>query len=163
MDCKETQRCIHLFLKDELDWDTAQKFVEHVRSCNECMEELTIEYLLSEGMSRLENADDIDEGSHVVREVSESAEMSEIVRLDDVIREKVTFIKMDIEGEELEALKGGAEIIKNYKPKLAISVYHKLEDLVEIPRFIMNLDSTYKLYLRHYWNCSGTDTILFAI
>ena len=60
MDCKETQRCIHLFLKDELDWDTAQKFVEHVRSCNECMEELTIEYLLSEGMSRLENADEID-------------------------------------------------------------------------------------------------------
>lgn len=60
MDCKETQHCIQLFLKDELDDDTAQKFVEHVRSCNECMEELTIEYLLSEGMSRLENADDID-------------------------------------------------------------------------------------------------------
>lgn len=60
MDCKETQRYIQLFLKDELDDDTAQKFVEHVRSCNECMEELTIEYLLSEGMSRLENADDID-------------------------------------------------------------------------------------------------------
>lgn len=60
MDCKETQHCIQLFLKDELGDDTAQKFVEHVRSCNECMEELTIEYLLSEGMSRLENADDID-------------------------------------------------------------------------------------------------------
>lgn len=60
MDCKETQRCIHLFLKDELNGDMAREFVEHVRSCNECMEELTIEYLLSEGMSRLENADDID-------------------------------------------------------------------------------------------------------
>lgn len=60
MDCKETQRCIQIFLKDELEDDIAQKFVEHVRSCNECMEELTIEYLLSEGMSRLENADDID-------------------------------------------------------------------------------------------------------
>lgn len=59
MDCKETQHCIHSFLKDELDCGTAQKFVEHIRSCNECMEELTIEYLLSEGMSRLENADDI--------------------------------------------------------------------------------------------------------
>ena len=58
MDCKETQHCIQLFLKDELEDDIAQKFVEHVRSCNECMEELTIEYLL-EGMSRLENADDI--------------------------------------------------------------------------------------------------------
>ncbi len=60
MDCKETQRYIHSFLKEELDWGMAQEFVEHVRSCNECMEELTIEYLLSEGMSRLENADDID-------------------------------------------------------------------------------------------------------
>lgn len=60
MDCKETQRCIRLFLMDELDGGTAQEFVEHVHSCNECMEELTIEYLLSEGMIRLENADDID-------------------------------------------------------------------------------------------------------
>lgn len=60
MDCKETQRCIRLFLTEELNGNTAQKFVEHVHSCNECMEELTIEYLLSEGMSRLENADDID-------------------------------------------------------------------------------------------------------
>ena len=61
MDCKETQRCIHLFLKDELE-GTAQEeeFVEHVRSCSECMEELTIEYLLSEGINRLENADEID-------------------------------------------------------------------------------------------------------
>ncbi|MBD5470388.1 MAG: hypothetical protein HDR19_04560 [Lachnospiraceae bacterium] len=61
MDCKETQRCIHLFLKDELE-GTAQEaeFVDHVRSCSECMEELTIEYLLSEGINRLENADEID-------------------------------------------------------------------------------------------------------
>ncbi|MBD5451074.1 MAG: hypothetical protein HDR25_00380 [Lachnospiraceae bacterium] len=61
MDCKETQRCIHLFLKDELE-GTAQEeeFVEHVHSCSECMEELTIEYLLSEGVNRLENADEID-------------------------------------------------------------------------------------------------------
>ena len=59
MDCKETQRCIHLFLENELDRGTEQKFVEHVRSCRECMEELTIEYLLLEGISRLENADNI--------------------------------------------------------------------------------------------------------
>lgn len=61
MDCKETQRYISLFLKDELE-GTAQEaeFVEHVRFCSECMEELTIEYLLSEGINRLENADEID-------------------------------------------------------------------------------------------------------
>lgn len=60
MDCKETQRCVPLFLKDELDGETAQEFAEHVQSCSECMEELTIEYLLYEGISRLENAEDID-------------------------------------------------------------------------------------------------------
>ena len=42
MDCKETQRCIALFLKDELDNDTAFSFAEHVYACKECMEELTI-------------------------------------------------------------------------------------------------------------------------
>ena len=60
MDCKETQRCIALFRKDELYNDTAFSFAEHVYACKECMEELTIEYLLVEGMNRLENADDID-------------------------------------------------------------------------------------------------------
>lgn len=60
MDCKEAQRCIHLFLKDELDMDTAFRFAKHVFSCSECMEELTVEYLLMEGISRLENAEDID-------------------------------------------------------------------------------------------------------
>ncbi|MCM1182752.1 MAG: hypothetical protein NC337_05200 [Roseburia sp.] len=60
MDCKEAQRCIRSFFADELNMGEAKSFVEHVRSCKDCMEELTIEYLLSEGVSRLENADDID-------------------------------------------------------------------------------------------------------
>lgn len=60
MNCKETRRCIHLFLKNELDEDTEFRFVDHVHSCSECMEELTIEYLLLEGINRLENAGDID-------------------------------------------------------------------------------------------------------
>lgn len=60
MDCKEAQRCIHLFLKDELDRDTEFRLVEHINSCSECMEELTVEYLLTEGINRLENAEDID-------------------------------------------------------------------------------------------------------
>jgi predicted anti-sigma-YlaC factor YlaD len=67
MDCKETQRSTPSFLKDELDEETAQRFVEHVRSCSECMEELTIEYLLLEGISMLENAEVID----VQRELEE--------------------------------------------------------------------------------------------
>ena len=59
MDCKEAQRCIPLFLKDELDRETAFRLVKHITSCSECMEELTVEYLLTEGISRLENAEEI--------------------------------------------------------------------------------------------------------
>lgn len=51
---------MHQFLENELDADTAREFILHVRSCKECMDELTIEYLISGGMQELENTDDID-------------------------------------------------------------------------------------------------------
>lgn len=103
------------------------------------------------------------EAAHVVKEKNEAVSEVEIVRLDDAIQEKCTYIKMDIEGMELDALAGAECLIRQYKPKMAISVYHRMEDMVEIPQFILNLDMGYKLYLRHYWNCNGTDTVLFAI
>jgi FkbM family methyltransferase len=82
--------------------------------------------------------------------------------------EYVTFIKMDVEGAELEALKGAREIILRCKPKLAICVYHKLEDIVEIPEFIYSLIPDYKFYLRHHNNIRPSvdvclDTILYAV
>lgn len=76
--------------------------------------------------------------------------------------DKVTFIKMDIEGAELEALQGAREIIKKNKPKLAICVYHKKKDLIQIPLYIKGLVPEYKLYLRHYSN-SATETVLYAV
>ena len=48
------------FLENKLDADTARKFILHVRSCKECMDELTLEYLISGGMQALEDTDDID-------------------------------------------------------------------------------------------------------
>lgn len=62
----------------------------------------------------------------------------------------VDFIKMDIEGAELDALKGASETIRNYTPKLAICLYHKPEDLYEIPFFIRSLNNKYKFYLRDF-------------
>lgn len=84
------------------------------------------------------------------------------VSLDSVVKDKVTFIKMDIEGAELEALKGSQNIIKQYRPKLAVCVYHKREDIIEIPRYIKSLVPEYHLYLRHY-SSGVTETVLYAI
>lgn len=61
--------------------------------------------------------------------------------------EKVNFIKMDIEGAEVPALKGASETIKAFKPKLAISVYHQWDDLLTIPRLIHGIRNDYNFYL----------------
>ena len=57
---------------------------------------------------------------------------------------------MDIEGEELNALKGAKEHIINDRPAMAISLYHKLQDIYEIPSYIHGLDSSYRFLLRKY-------------
>jgi FkbM family methyltransferase len=73
-----------------------------------------------------------------------------IVALDEDITENITFIKMDIEGAEMAALIGAQNHIKRSKPKLAISLYHKLSDIIEIPKFIHQLVPEYKFYFQHF-------------
>ena len=75
---------------------------------------------------------------------------------------RVTFIKLDIEGSELEALRGAEKIIRRDKPRLAISIYHKPQDYFEIPLYIKELVPEYKLYIRHH-KFNKNDTVLYAI
>jgi len=76
--------------------------------------------------------------------------------------EPVTYIKMDIEGAELNALKGAANTIKKNKPRLAICVYHKPEDILEIPVFLSELVPSYQFYLRHH-SQYYIETVLYAV
>jgi FkbM family methyltransferase len=66
-------------------------------------------------------------------------------------------IKMDIEGSEMKALRGGAGVIEKYRPDLAICVYHKPGDIHDIPEFIKSLVPSYKCVLR-----GGTHTVCYA-
>ncbi len=98
-----------------------------------------------------------------VSHISESGSSIEVRSLDSLLYdERVSFIKMDIEGAEIEALKGAEEIIKKQKPKLAISIYHKPDDLFEIPLLIKEYNRDYKLYIRHYGNRLA-ETVLYAV
>ena len=74
----------------------------------------------------------------------------------------VTYIKMDIEGSELNALHGGEALIRKYHPKLAICIYHKPEDVIEIPTFILECYPGYKFYIRHY-ALTENETVLYAV
>ena len=73
----------------------------------------------------------------------------EIVRIDDDVEETPTFIKMDIEGAEKDAIKGCKQTIVKYHPKLAICIYHGYEDIWKIPSMIFDMNPNYKFYLRH--------------
>lgn len=75
---------------------------------------------------------------------------------------KVDFIKMDIEGAELQALKGAEQTIRKFKPKLAISVYHKPDDLILIPSYIQSIHPNYEFYL-DYYTIVGDEIMLYAI
>lgn len=83
--------------------------------------------------------------------VSSAGTMGEIVRMDDHLRdEAVTFIKMDIEGAEMGALRGATDLIRRCRPALAVCTYHSISDLFEIPLCIHSLVPEYRLYLRHH-------------
>lgn len=72
------------------------------------------------------------------------------------------FIKMDIEGAELAALKGGLKTIKKYRPQLAISIYHSNEDFINIPLFLSENLEEYIFSIGHY-TPRITETVLYAI
>lgn len=86
-----------------------------------------------------------------------------IKRLDNILGDrKVSMMKLDVEGMEIDVLLGAENIIRLQKPKLAISVYHKNADIWEIPKLIKRMNSDYKLYLRHQ-ACINASTILYCI
>ena len=63
---------------------------------------------------------------------------------------KPTYIKMDIEGAEPEAIKGAANLLSTAKPVLAACVYHRWEHLWEVPLLIDSLTRDHKIFLRRY-------------
>ena len=102
------------------------------------------------------------------RIVEQGEEAVEIVSLDEDIREKITFIKMDIEGAEQQALKGAERHIREEKPKLAVCTYHNNHDIWQIPRMIREMNPDYKLYMRYNGNrleyeFNVTEFVTFAI
>lgn len=93
---------------------------------------------------------------------ADSKDVVQCAALDDVLLGlKPTFIKMDIEGGEYEALLGAKSVICSGRPDLAICVYHAVNHIWDIPILVNSLNPGYKLYLRS-GNIYGMNTVLYA-
>ena len=89
--------------------------------------------------------------------------MVDVVSLDELIESdnNPIFLKLDVEGAEWQALKGGQRLIERYEPTIAISIYHQPDDLWELPLYIARLNPRYKLFLRTQGE-DGMDVICYA-
>lgn len=100
-------------------------------------------------------------GSSYITDEGES--QIETISIDEMLKgNRASYIKMDIEGAEMEALDGASATISKFRPKLAISVYHKEDDLWNIPFYLHKKYPWYRFYLRHYTSIT-TETILYAV
>ena len=111
----------------------------------------------------------LDEQGNMASSLSPIAPYGEIVEVEDidsvVLDNKVAFIKMDIEGSEYQALIGARGCIMRDHPVLAISAYHRKEDLIELPKVMKSFEDAsvgYKLYLRHH-GVALAELVLYAI
>lgn len=76
--------------------------------------------------------------------------------------EKVDFIKLDIEGAEMQALHGAVSTLEEDRPQLAVSIYHLTEDFVSIPIYLSEILKNYTFHIGHY-SYDLNETILYAI
>lgn len=85
------------------------------------------------------------------------------IKIDDCINEPVTFIKMDIEGSEKDALYGARRIIRENSPKMAICIYHLKDDFWKIPELILSINPHYIFKVRQHDPANLSETVLYCI
>ncbi len=90
--------------------------------------------------------------------------IAQFTTIDSIIGENgITYIKMDIEGEELNAIRGAKKTIESFSPKMLISCYHRTEDLLTIPKAVLDIKNDYKIYMRHFHSLPAWDTNYYFI
>ncbi len=78
-------------------------------------------------------------------------------------RRPVSYIKADVEGAEAQALQGGAMVLRRDRPKLNLALYHRSEDLFQLPLLLLRICPDYDLYLRQHPHIPAWDLNLYAV
>ncbi|MFT8783954.1 FkbM family methyltransferase [Acetobacter syzygii] len=85
--------------------------------------------------------------------------LDHLVARDEI--KQIDFIKLDVEGAEMETLKGAEASIRRFRPQMAISLYHKPNDIFEIINYIKSNFDFYSLYIGHY-TIHTEETVLYC-
>ena len=112
------------------------------------------------GHMSFQSSNGVGNGSKIVEN---GIELTPVVTIDSLnLKQRLNFIKLDIEGQELGALKGGMKTIRVNSPVLAISIYHLPSDHWKILNFLNSLNMDYRFYIRVHGE-QTFDTILYAL
>ena len=157
--CGSNYKAIYAFEPDRGNYERLNKKVQSDSTLSSKL------HLINRGLwsseTTLSFSESGTQGSHIAE--GDGTIQIKTAAIDDVIKDdKVTFIKLDVEGAEKEALLGAKEIIKRDHPRMAISIYHKPEDIWELPELVLLIHEDYKFWLRHY-QLSSCETILYAL
>lgn len=155
----------------KLGYNKIWSFEPDKKSYEECKKVLSVlsncevyPYGVSDKYGKVSFLDNGNEDARIVHnnEDDDNLDVIETISLDKFLEnETVTFIKMDIEGAEYDAIVGASQIIREQKPRLAISIYHNTEHMFTIPQLLLELRPDYKLYIRQY-SLYANETILYA-
>lgn len=165
--CNEIKNNKILYYAFEPSEVNYMKMVENNDKSKVCTEFFALNYGVGENDEIMEfmlPASGDREGGHIVYNSLDknASEVSrcEIRKIDnmEIDIKGDLYIKMDIEGAELSALKGAVDTIKKYRPVLSICVHHRKNDITDIPLFINDLGVNYKYYLR-----GGYHTVFIAV
>lgn len=93
MDCKQAEKKIPAFLRGELEGRRLAEFVEHIEDCPECMEELSIQFLVTEGMEQLEKGNSF----NLQEELHERMEdAGRHIRLNQMLRNTLRWLELAV-------------------------------------------------------------------
>lgn len=95
----------------------------------------------------------------------ESVQIVRAKPLDDALEDvdqRISMIKIDVEGNELDVLRSAERRIMNDQPALAVCLYHRNEDIINIPLWLHHRLPNYRFFFRQH-SIHGTDSVLYAV
>ena len=159
LECSNSSiKAVYAVEADSLSFARLQEFIQNLgNELAQCVHPFDCAVGLERGSVRFECS-----GS-LTSKVSTQGLLVELFPIDELFADTpLTFIKMDIEGAEYDALRGATKVIQRDQPILAICVYHKQNDIWRIPLLVREMLPEHKLYLRAYEG-DGFQTVMYAV